>query len=78
MMKTLNPDERFDALGRATRMKTPENQHPMRCSDCADLYYVDESSYREFKRSIEYDPSDYPFLCDRCREERSEGEHSPS
>jgi len=76
LRETLNPEEKQDALGRPTRTRTPLNKHPLRCLACDDLYYVDESAYREFMHAIEADPSDNRFACDRCIEEQAEEEHA--
>jgi hypothetical protein len=76
LRETLNPEEKQGALGGPTRIKTAENQHPLHCSTCDEMYYVDESIYREFMHAIEYDPSENRFLCDRCIEEQAEEEHS--
>jgi hypothetical protein len=76
LRETLNPDEKMGALGGPTRIKTPENQHPLHCSECADLYYVDETTYRDVMRAVEFDPSENPFICDRCSEEEAEEERA--
>ena len=76
MGKTLKQEENQSTTGGPTRIKTTLNQHPLRCSACDDLYYVDESIHHEFMRAIEYDPTDNRFLCDGCAEEQAEDEHS--
>lgn len=76
LRETLNPDEKIDALGAPTRMKTPENPYPLHCSECAEVFYVDESTYGDFMKAIEFDPSENPFTCERCSEEEGEEEHA--
>jgi hypothetical protein len=75
LRETLNPEETQFQVARLTRVKTAKNKHPLPCSDCAEIYYVDDLTYHEFIHAIEFDASDNMFVCDRCLEQRSEEEH---
>ena len=74
--KTLKQDEQRSASQGATRTETAQNHHALLCSGCDETYYVDESTYHQFMRGIEYDPTDNSFLCEGCIEELAEEEHS--
>jgi hypothetical protein len=76
LRETLNPEESLSAQAGATRVKTPGNPHPLRCGSCGGIFHVDDSIYHQFRRAIDYDASDNPFLCEQCNEEEAEEEHS--
>jgi len=72
--KTLSPDKQ-EAVQAATKEKTADNQHPLHCSSCLEMYYVDERAYHQFMHALEFDASDNTFVCDSCTEEEAEEEH---
>jgi hypothetical protein len=76
LRETLNPEEQQGALGGPTRTKTPQNEHPIHCGLCHEVYYVDQSIYSEFMYAVEYDTSNNPFICEECLEEQAEEEHA--
>jgi hypothetical protein len=75
LRETLNPEEKQGALGAPTRTRTKQNLHPLPCSVCEEVYYVDQSIYREFMHAVEYDTSNNPFICEGCLEEQAEEEY---
>jgi hypothetical protein len=76
LRETLNPEESQTALREPTRTRTPEHQHSLWCGVCHEVFYVDQSVYREFMRAVEYEPSDNPFVCERCLEAEAEEEYA--
>jgi hypothetical protein len=70
----VDTDGREEQLGRPTRHPTKENRYSLHCSDCGDLYYVDEHILQEVNAAAAADPSGILFRCDECEEEYAEEE----
>ena len=45
--------------------KTEDHQQEIRCGVCGKLYYVDEETFRQLEKMMEYD-LDNQFLCEDC------------
>lgn len=70
--ENLNPEEAGLALERPTRYQTGNNRHPLRCTDCGVLYFVDEETLRKATAALEGDPAEITFTCDDCEDEYGE------
>jgi len=57
-----------------TRNVTATNHYGVRCAECGDLYYVDESTMRRIRSAQEGDRSEVPFRCADCEDEWAEQE----
>jgi hypothetical protein len=65
-------DEIPAAIATPTEFPTERNKYEMRCGACHELFYVDETTYNQVRRAVEFDPADDPFRCDDCEEEYGE------
>jgi hypothetical protein len=52
--------------GRATRLRTEQNQHEIPCSICSQNFFVDNVTYENVARGIELG-RDNPFVCPDCQ-----------
>jgi hypothetical protein len=68
--------DRFDDRRVYTEYPTPTNQHRLNCGSCNQPLYVDSQTFDRTARAIAAG-LDNPFLCDGCRDEYGELEHSP-
>ena len=68
----LNPEEKQFEIEGPTRFKTERNQHRLRCTQCGEIYFVDEWTLRKVTSSLEGDPSEISFYCNDCEEEFQE------
>ena len=64
--ENLNLEERLDTLGCPTRYETEHNRHGLRCRECSELYYVDDSTSEKVSAVIGIDPTESPFVCSDC------------
>ena len=68
----VNPEEQGLATERPTRYKTDRNVHQLHCSECGDLFWVDEQTLQKATSTLEGDPSEIAFYCEDCEEEYQE------
>lgn len=70
--KQLIPKEQQFAIEGPTKFRTERNRHRLHCTQCGELYYVDETTLRKVTSSLEWDPSEVSFYCNDCEEEYQE------
>jgi len=54
-----------------TRVKTEQNQFPMKCGTCFEDYFVDNVTFENVTRAIKTG-IDNPFECDDCQRDYDE------
>ena len=64
--------DEINGSGSPTSFQTDRNGYRVRCSVCAEMFYVNESIYKRVRRAVEFDPDDNPFRCVDCEQEYEE------
>ena len=75
LRETLSQQAEHRALDGPTRFKTPVNQHALYCSECGDLFYVNDHAFRRFRLAIETSDEN-PFRCDECEDDLNDDERA--
>jgi hypothetical protein len=75
LRETLSQEAEQGALDGPTRFKTPVNQQALYCSECGDLFYVDDRTFRRFRLAIETSDEN-PFRCADCEEALADEERA--
>ena len=70
----LNPEEQANHLVGPTRFRTGPNQSELICSNCGDLYFVDDVSFYQAMSAMEKGLEN-TFCCDECETEHEELAH---
>jgi hypothetical protein len=76
LKEELDTNEEGIAAERATKHRTSKNLYEVQCSVCGDSYYVDQQLLGQVESAWGFDPTESPFTCDDCEEEREEDEYS--
>jgi hypothetical protein len=73
--ETLDTNDKFSVRARPTREPSAANVHAVRCGVCDGLFYIDDATFAKVRRAAEFDPSDNPFVCERCEDDYADEEH---
>ncbi len=47
---------------------TKTRPYGLHCRECNAVFYVDENTYQNVSSAMSFDPSNNPFICERCEE----------
>ncbi len=67
--------DRAEDFAQPTNYKTERNQNEIYCGVCGEMFFVDDISFEEISKTVE-ETLENPFICEDCRQEYEQMEHS--
>ena len=65
-------DEIRSEIATPTKFATEWNKYGIPCGVCAELFYVDETTYNHVRSAMDFDPTNNSFCCDDCKTQYDE------
>lgn len=67
--------DRTESFGEPTVFQNDLNQNEVYCSVCGEMFFTDDLSFEKITRTVE-NTLENPFVCEDCRSEYEEMEHT--
>jgi hypothetical protein len=74
LRSSLHPEEQPNRVSGPTKYRGGVNQSELSCSNCHEMYFVDDVSFRQAMSAMEKGLEN-PFCCDECEAEQEELAH---
>ena len=72
LREKLSPEDIEGVIRSHSKYKTSNHPYGLHCRECGEVYYVDEDFYHKTSSILQFDPSNNPFICERCEDTSEE------
>ena len=72
LRETLSPEDNEGVIRSHSKFKTSSHPYGLHCRECGEVYYVDDHTFNKTSSVLQFDPSNNPFICERCEDAYAE------